>query len=64
MHCNYEFHLAMGMVALFIIEDSPTVVTSLPPPPSNVQTYCNCDDTNLVPDELCFQSNELKLKPQ
>ncbi|CAL4990207.1 unnamed protein product [Urochloa decumbens] len=30
MHCHYEFHLTMGMVALFIVEDGPTVNTSLP----------------------------------
>ncbi|GJN05006.1 hypothetical protein PR202_ga22599 [Eleusine coracana subsp. coracana] len=33
IHCHYEFHLSMGMSAVFIVEDGPTVDTSLPPPP-------------------------------
>ncbi|VAH98829.1 unnamed protein product [Triticum turgidum subsp. durum] len=33
IHCHYEFHLSMGMAAVFIVEDGPTVDTSLPPPP-------------------------------
>jgi hypothetical protein len=35
IHCHFEFHLAMGMAAVFIIEDGPTPNTSLPPPPPN-----------------------------
>lgn len=33
IHCHFEFHLAMGMAAVFIVEDGPTPNTSLPPPP-------------------------------
>ncbi|EEC66776.1 hypothetical protein OsI_33164 [Oryza sativa Indica Group] len=35
MHCHFEFHLSMGMAAVFIVEDGPTVDTSLPPPPED-----------------------------
>ncbi|KAG0530940.1 hypothetical protein BDA96_05G230900 [Sorghum bicolor] len=33
IHCHFEFHLAMGMAAVFIVEDGRTPNTSLPPPP-------------------------------
>ncbi|CAD6255736.1 unnamed protein product [Miscanthus lutarioriparius] len=33
IHCHFEFHLAMGMVAVFVVEDGSTPNTSLPPPP-------------------------------
>ncbi|KAL6641655.1 hypothetical protein ACP70R_019836 [Stipagrostis hirtigluma subsp. patula] len=42
MHCHYEFHLSMGMIAIFIVEDGPTVDTSLPPPPADFPT-CDCE---------------------
>ncbi|XP_034607165.1 laccase-15 [Setaria viridis] len=35
MHCHFEFHMTMGMVGLFIVEDGPTVDTSLPAPPAD-----------------------------
>ncbi|XP_034569620.1 laccase-15 isoform X2 [Setaria viridis] len=57
MHCHYEFHLIMGMAAVFIVEDGPTVDTSLPPPPANFPTYCG-HDNNLLPDELCLQTKK------
>jgi hypothetical protein len=38
MHCHFEFHLSMGMVALFIVEDGSTVDTSLPAPPADFPT--------------------------
>ncbi|XP_062196990.1 laccase-15-like [Phragmites australis] len=56
MHCHYEFHLSMGMTALFIVEDGTTVDTSLPPPPSNFPTCGN--DNNLVPDEFYLQTRK------
>ncbi|KAL6654554.1 hypothetical protein ACP70R_008019 [Stipagrostis hirtigluma subsp. patula] len=56
MHCHYEFHLSMGMTALFIVEDGPTVDTSLPPPPKDFRT-CAHDDS-LMQDELYLQSTE------
>ncbi|KAG2615715.1 hypothetical protein PVAP13_3NG041300 [Panicum virgatum] len=45
MHCHYEFHLAMGMTAVFIVEDGPTV---------------NTKDSLLVPDESYLQTREIK----
>ncbi|TKW02094.1 hypothetical protein SEVIR_8G222407v4 [Setaria viridis] len=57
MHCHYEFHLTMGMAAVFIVEDGPTVNTSLPPPPAHFPTYCG-HDNNLLPDELCLQTKK------
>ncbi|TKW02097.1 hypothetical protein SEVIR_8G222600v4 [Setaria viridis] len=44
MHCHYEFHLSMGMAAVFIVEDGPTVDTSLLPPPVNFPT-CSHDNS-------------------
>ncbi|CAL4986260.1 unnamed protein product [Urochloa decumbens] len=38
MHCHFEFHLLMGMAAVFVVEDGPTVDTSLPPPPMDFPT--------------------------
>ncbi|KAG2558956.1 hypothetical protein PVAP13_8NG321156 [Panicum virgatum] len=35
MHCHFGFHLTMGMVALFIVEDGLTTDTSLPAPPAD-----------------------------
>jgi laccase len=51
MHCHYEFHLSMGMAAVFIVEDGTTTDTSLPPPPTDFPTCC-AKDHNLLPDEL------------
>jgi laccase len=47
MHCHYEFHLSMGMAAVFIVEDGPTMDTSLPPPPVNFPTCGH--DIDLMP---------------
>ncbi|XP_062197637.1 laccase-15-like [Phragmites australis] len=56
MHCHYEFHLSMGMTALFIVQDGPTVDTSLPPPPVN---FLTCDhDNSLIQDEFYLQTKE------
>jgi laccase len=49
MHCHFEFHLSMGMIALFIVEDGPTANTSLPSPPADFLTYGI--DNNLMRDE-------------
>ncbi|CAL4983143.1 unnamed protein product [Urochloa decumbens] len=57
MHCHYEFHLAMGMAAVFIVEDGTTVDTSLPPPPADFPLCCGCDD-NILSDELCLQTKK------
>ncbi|PAN43553.1 hypothetical protein PAHAL_8G244400 [Panicum hallii] len=56
MHCHYEFHLAMGMAAVFIVEDGPTVDTSLPPPPMGFPTRGN--DHNLMPDGFYLQTKK------
>ncbi|CAO2144917.1 unnamed protein product [Urochloa humidicola] len=54
MHCHYEFHLSMGMAAVFIVEDGPTVDTSLPPPPVDFPTRNN----NLMPDGFYFETKK------
>lgn len=33
MHCHYELHVSIGMAAVFVIEDGPTLESALPPPP-------------------------------
>ena len=43
MHCHYELHVSIGMAAVFIIEDGPTVASILPPPPDDLPK-CNHDD--------------------
>lgn len=56
MHCHFEFHLSMGMTAVFIVEDGPTMDTSLPPPPADFPT-CGRDD-NLARDEVHIQTKK------
>ncbi|KAK8448072.1 hypothetical protein SEVIR_8G212200v4 [Setaria viridis] len=56
MHCHYEFHLSMGMAAIFIVEDGPTVETSLPPPPLELLA-CN-HGHHVVPNELYHKTTE------
>ncbi|KAF8684873.1 hypothetical protein HU200_044158 [Digitaria exilis] len=56
MHCHYEFHLVMGMVAVFIVENGPTIDTSLPPPPDNFPT-CG-SKINPTPKEFYLQSKK------
>ncbi|CAN6326302.1 unnamed protein product [Urochloa humidicola] len=56
-HCHYEFHLSMGMTAVFIVEDGPTVNTSLPPPPAD---FPSCS-RSIVPDEYYLQTPEIKV---
>ncbi|KAF8672972.1 hypothetical protein HU200_049040 [Digitaria exilis] len=56
MHCHYEFHLVMGMAAVFIVENGPTIDTSLPPPPDNCRT-CG-SNINLTPKEFYLQSKK------
>ncbi|TVU33124.1 hypothetical protein EJB05_24909 [Eragrostis curvula] len=47
MHCHFEFHLSMGMAAVFIVEDGPTADTSLHPPPADFQT-CGHDESLML----------------
>ncbi|KAL6861544.1 hypothetical protein ACP4OV_017244 [Aristida adscensionis] len=54
MHCHYDFHLSMGMAAVFIVDDGPTAKTSLPPPPADLPT-CYHDD-NAVTHESYLQT--------
>ncbi|CAL4983144.1 unnamed protein product [Urochloa decumbens] len=54
MHCHYEFHLSMGMAAVFIVEDGPTVDTSLPPPPEGFPTH----DDNLMSDGFYLKTKK------
>ncbi|CAL4983145.1 unnamed protein product [Urochloa decumbens] len=56
MHCHYEFHLSMGMAAVFIVEDGPTMDTSLPPPPVNFPTCSH--DISLMPKEFHLQTEK------
>ncbi|TKW02103.1 hypothetical protein SEVIR_8G223000v4 [Setaria viridis] len=50
MHCHFGFHLSMGMVALFIVEDGSTVNTSLPAPPADFPTCGH--DHNVMSNEF------------
>ncbi|RLM58508.1 laccase-15-like [Panicum miliaceum] len=56
MHCHFEFHLSMGMAAVFIVEDGPTVDTSLPPPPVDFPTCGHAD--NPTPDECYLKTKK------
>uniref|UniRef100_A0A0A9A5S7 Plastocyanin-like domain-containing protein n=1 Tax=Arundo donax TaxID=35708 RepID=A0A0A9A5S7_ARUDO len=56
IHCHYEFHLSMGMAALFIVDDGPATETSLPPPPMDLWTYGH--DDNLVLNEFYPKTKE------
>ncbi|XP_062197600.1 laccase-15-like isoform X2 [Phragmites australis] len=56
MHCHYEFHLAMGMMAVFIVEDGSTVDTTLSPPPMDFPTCGH--DSNLMPNELYLRTKK------
>ncbi|CAO2149918.1 unnamed protein product [Urochloa humidicola] len=61
MHCHYEFHLMMGMAAVFIVEDGPSVDSVLPPPPVN---HPKCDLVNcLMENELYMRDNEEMSSP-
>ncbi|TKW02134.2 hypothetical protein SEVIR_8G221600v4 [Setaria viridis] len=55
MHCHYEFHFSMGMAVIFIVEDGPTVGTSLPPPP--LEPACN-HGHHVVPNDLYLKTTE------
>ncbi|CAD6252954.1 unnamed protein product [Miscanthus lutarioriparius] len=53
MHCHYDFHLSMGMAAVFIVEDGTTADTSLPPPP----VFSSCShDNSLKPQEFFLKA--------
>ena len=53
MHCHYDFHLSMGMAAVFIVEDGTTADTSLPPPP----VFSSCShDNSLMPQEFFLKA--------
>ncbi|CAL4979169.1 unnamed protein product [Urochloa decumbens] len=48
MHCHFEYHMSMGMVAVFIVEDGSSPDTSLPPPPAD---YPKCDQAEQLADQ-------------
>ncbi|XP_048548225.1 laccase-15-like [Triticum urartu] len=43
LHCHYEKHASSGMAMAFMVENGPTLDSTLPPPPSD---YPSCDDQN------------------
>ncbi|CAN6204040.1 unnamed protein product [Urochloa humidicola] len=49
VHCHFEFHLTMGMATVFIVDNGPTIDTSLPPPPEKFPIFGPED--NIIPDE-------------
>ncbi|CAL4979165.1 unnamed protein product [Urochloa decumbens] len=61
MHCHYEFHLMMGMAAVFIVEDGRTLDSVLPPPPVNHPKcyHLNC----LMENELFLRDSEATSSP-
>ncbi|KAM0846413.1 hypothetical protein ACQ4PT_055689 [Festuca glaucescens] len=44
-HCHTEHHSSSGMAMAFVVEDGPTVETTLPPPPAD---YPSCDGQNSI----------------
>ncbi|KAH7865336.1 hypothetical protein Vadar_005328 [Vaccinium darrowii] len=36
MHCHLDSHLPVGLATTFVVEDGPTLSTSLPPPPADL----------------------------
>ncbi|KAF7143750.1 hypothetical protein RHSIM_Rhsim05G0201600 [Rhododendron simsii] len=36
MHCHLDAHLAVGLATAFVVENGPTPLTSLPPPPPDL----------------------------
>ncbi|KAM0877740.1 hypothetical protein ACQ4PT_035302 [Festuca glaucescens] len=40
LHCHLEKHVPSGMATVFVVEDGPTLDTTLPPPPTD---YPTCD---------------------
>ena len=59
MHCYFEFHMSMGMIAVFIVEDGSSVDTSLPPPPVDLPK-CDAEESlAVVPDKFGVVQNVL-----
>ncbi|RCV39275.1 hypothetical protein SETIT_8G210300v2 [Setaria italica] len=59
VHCHFSFHLSMGMAAVFVVEDGPTVNTSLPPPPADFLTCYR--KNNPVADEFDIRSTKSEI---
>ncbi|KAH7867449.1 hypothetical protein Vadar_033564 [Vaccinium darrowii] len=36
MHCHLDIHLPLGLATAFVVENGPTLSTTLPPPPSDL----------------------------
>jgi laccase len=41
LHCHLEKHVESGMAMALVVEDGPTLDTTLPPPPVD---YPSCND--------------------
>jgi laccase len=55
IHCHFDFHLSMGMVAVFIVEDGSSADISLPPPPADLPK-CGSNKGGLyLPEEFYLQ---------
>ncbi|XP_025827835.1 laccase-15-like [Panicum hallii] len=52
VHCHFDFHMTMGMAAVFIVDDGPTVASILPPPPDDLPN-CNHGDSH-ASNELLY----------
>ncbi|CAO2150884.1 unnamed protein product [Urochloa humidicola] len=56
MHCHFEYHMSMGMAAVFIVEDGSSVGTSLPPRPTEFPK-CVSEQSVVLPDEFYPEIN-------
>lgn len=36
MHCHLDVHLPWGLATAFVVENGPTLSTTLPPPPPDL----------------------------
>ncbi|KAH7867028.1 hypothetical protein Vadar_028026 [Vaccinium darrowii] len=41
MHCHFDTHITWGLATAFVVEDGPTLETSLPPPPPDLPLCSN-----------------------
>ncbi|KAJ1276583.1 hypothetical protein BS78_05G225500 [Paspalum vaginatum] len=56
MHCHFEFHMSMGMIAVFIVEDGSSVDSSLPPPPVDFPKCDSEESLAVVQDKFGVQN--------
>ncbi|KAE8791030.1 Laccase-15 [Hordeum vulgare] len=43
LHCHFGYHSSSGMAVAFVVENGPTLDSTLPPPPEDLPS---CDDYN------------------